>query len=199
MKDNQRYKNRSNLWCFVIYPKDSCPKYYCDIIQSWHIPVLLSPIHDKDKNGDLTEKKVHQHVMIYFGVGCNKSFDQVKKYCDELNGTIPIIVQNRNAMIRYFIHIDNPEKTQYNRSDLSCFSGFEIGNAFDSWSNDQQLFEYIEDIIFDHKITNFADLVWFLKDCNLLSELSFIRTHTFYINALLTGLWQKHKNLEKLK
>ena len=102
---------RSNLWCCVIYPQ-SLPNNYLSIIQSWHIPCVLSPLHDMDINADLTEKKKHYHLLLDFGSGQNKSFDQVKSFTDQLNGTIPIICHNRQAMVRYFIHLDNPEKKQ---------------------------------------------------------------------------------------
>ena len=109
---------RSNLWCFVGYPNDSLPKNYLSILQNEHIACLVSPIHDKDKNADNTEKKKHIHFMVYYGNGANKSQDQVSELSKKLNGTIPIIVNSRNAMIRYFIHADNPEKKQYSRNDL---------------------------------------------------------------------------------
>lgn len=194
---SERYKNRSNLWTFVIYPDDSLPENYLNIIQNWHIPVLLSPVHDADKNADDTEKKKHIHVIIYFGIGSNKSFDQVKVFCDELNGTIPQIVQNRNALIRYFIHLDNPEKHQYNKNDLLCLSGFELGNAFDSFSNDEQIYESIESIIREYHLFNFADLSNILKDNGYLVELSFIRRHTIYFKAILDGNYQKLQNKKK--
>ena len=110
MSEKQR---RSNLWSCVIYPGDSLPDNYLDIIKEWHVPVLLSPVHDAAKNADDSEKKVHVHLMIDFGSGQNKSFDQVNNLVKSLKGTIPIIVNNRSAMIRYFIHKDNPEKHQY--------------------------------------------------------------------------------------
>lgn len=181
---------RSNVWCFVIYPDDSAPSNYLEIIRSWHIPALVSPIHDSDINADDTEKKKHIHVLLYFGVGANKSFDQVKVYSDQLFGTIPIRVNSVNAMIRYFIHKDNPEKHQYRQEDLIVCSGFEIGNAFDNFSDQELMYEQIEKIIVDNGIFNMFNLVVFLKGYNMKDELRFLRTHTYYIKALLDGRYQ---------
>lgn len=177
---------RSNVWACVIYP-DSMPENYLNIIQNWHIACLISPIHDSDLNGDGTEKKQHIHIMLYFGSGANKSIDQVKEFTDQLNGTIPIIVNNRNAMARYFIHKDNPEKHQYDINDLICISGYDLGNAFDSYTNDNLLFQKLEEIIYENKIYNFYVLVGFLRKNNFIEELNFLRRHTMYIKCVLDG------------
>lgn len=198
---------RSNLFTFLIYPDDSAPDNYLDLIRSWHIPVLLSPMHQpsEDVYGDQesVQKKKHIHVMIYFGSGANKSLEQVKNYSDQLNGTRPFIVQSRDAMIRYFIHLDDPDKQQYDKdsdgndthkwtkADLISLSGFEVGNAFESFSNEEQIYQFLENTIFDHHIYNFSDFVRFLKDVNCLAEISFLRHHTMYFKAILDGEYQK--------
>ena len=192
---------RSNLWAFVGYPDDSLPKNYLSIIQSWHVPCLISPIHDKDKNADNTEKKKHIHFMLYFGSGANKSYDQVKALSDQLKGTIPIIVNNADAMTRYFIHIDNPEKQQgytddnghfvkWSKKDLTCISGFEIKNAFDSFSNDTLIYESIETLIKEEKIYNFYILIVLLQKRNMTIELDFLRRHSFYFKEIINARFQ---------
>lgn len=184
------YTKRSNLWVCVVYPDDSLPDNYLSIIQNWHVPVLLSPVHDLDTNADETEKKKHIHVMIDFGSGQNKSFDQVKSMTDQLRGSIPIICHNKFAMIRYFVHLDNPEKHQYQISDLTAVSGFEYDKAFDTYTNEIELFKFIEKLIYDNMIYNYAILVKYMSDHNLIYELQFLRRHTFHFKALLDGYFQ---------
>ena len=180
-------EKRSNNWTFVVYPGDSLPDNYLNIIQNWHIPTLLSPIHDKDLNGDLTEKKKHIHIILYFGVGANKSYSQVLEYSKQLNGTIPQIVNNSRALIRYFIHLDNPEKHQYKKQDLITISGFDIGDAFSSFDDENKLYDSIEKIIKDNLIFNYASLTYFLSENGYSYELQFLRKHTMHFNALLNG------------
>lgn len=184
------YTKRSNLWCCVIYPEDSLPDNYKQIIQKWHIPVLLSPVHDCDINADDTEKKKHIHVMLDFGSGQNKSFDQVRQMTDELKGSIPIICHNKFAMIRYFVHKDNPEKHQYRVEDLVSISGFEYDKAFDTYTNEIELYKYIENIVYTNMIYNYAILVKYMSDHNLIYELQFLRKHTYHFKALLDGYFQ---------
>ena len=180
---------RSNLWVCVFYP-DSAPKGFLDIINSWRIPCLLSPIHNADMNADESEKKEHIHLMLDFGSGQNKSFKQVKEYTDQLKGTIPIICNCRNAMIRYFIHKDNPEKAQYDYNDLISFSGFEYEKAFENFSSEIELYKFIEKLIYDNMIYNYAVLVKTMTDKELYYELNFLRKHTLHFKALLDGYYQ---------
>lgn len=185
---------RSNLWTFIIYPEDSCPSDYISIIGSWVVPVLLSPVHDADKNADLTEKKKHQHVMIYFGSGANKSIEQVKNYSDQLNGTQPFIVESSNSMIRYFIHKDNPEKAQYKIEDLKAFAGFEYMSAFENYTTQTQLYKFIEKFIRDNSMFNYATLIQSLEENNYQYEAMFCRQHTLYFRTYLDGMYQRiHK------
>ena len=46
---------RSNTWACVFYPGDSAPVNYLDIINSFMLPVLLSPLHDPDKNNEVMD------------------------------------------------------------------------------------------------------------------------------------------------
>ena len=85
---------RSNTWTFCMYPGDSQPDDWFNIISRWHLPALVSPVHDADLNGDGMEKKKHQHVILYFGKGANKSFEQVSKFVHQVGGCQPVTVSN---------------------------------------------------------------------------------------------------------
>ena len=63
MADSKRAK-RSYYFATVIYP-DSCPADFVDIIESWHVPCFVSPLHDQDKYGDEL-KEAHRHVLLMF-------------------------------------------------------------------------------------------------------------------------------------
>lgn len=182
---------RSNTWTFCIYPGDSLPENYMQIISNWHIPVLISPIHRADKNGDDTEKKKHIHVMMYFGVGANKSIDQVRKFSDQLNACRPQIVHSTNALIRYFVHKDNPEKAQYDIDEIIAFSGFEWRQAFENFTTDQEFYYHIEEIIKSNVISNLVDLQIYMLEHNDVFAYSFVRSHVAYFQRFLDGIYQK--------
>lgn len=187
--------DRTNLWAFIIYPGDSAPDNYLNIIDSWRVPCAISPLHDPDEE----EKKDHRHVMIYFGQGQKKSYDQVMSFGNQVKSGPAMRVSSRNGMLRYFIHFDNPEKQHTDREDghewteddLTLLSGFQIEDAFGSFKKDEQYYSYIERIIFDNKCVNIAELVLLLKETNCVSELRFLRRHTYYFDRVCDGQYKR--------
>lgn len=113
---------RSRLWVFIAYP-ESLPENWLDIVADWHIPVCVSPLHDKDINADGEAKKPHYHIVLQF-TG-NKSFDQIMELIAPLNATIPQKVNSMKGQVRYFLHMDNPDKAQYLKEDLKYYGGFD--------------------------------------------------------------------------
>lgn len=49
-------EQRSNKWAFLFY-KESAPGNYLEILESFHIPFILSPWHDRDINRKTGELK----------------------------------------------------------------------------------------------------------------------------------------------
>lgn len=192
---------RSNTWTFCIYPDDSLPDNYLEIINSlsWGVPTLLSPVHDSDVNGNGMEKKKHIHVMLYFGKGANKSYTQVMKFVSKLNGCPCEVVHNSVGMIRYFVHRDNPEKAQYKIEDIKGFWGFQYLEAFENLATDEnEYFSFLEDYCEDNMIYNYYQLTFSLKKNKLINELNFLRRHSTHIRFLLTDKYQILKRLDKL-
>lgn len=158
MAGNARTRN----WTAVFYP-ESCPENWRDIITNWHARAYVSPLHDQDKNPDAEGggdaiKKAHYHLVVCYDGP--KSFEQVKENTDELNGTIPQRVDSLRGMIRYLVHMDNPEKAQYSKADISLFNGADLDVMFaPSPSQMKQMRRDIIDFIKEHNITEFSDLV----------------------------------------
>jgi len=65
-------------------------------------------LHDKDINPDGELKKSHWHVMMMFS--SNKSYKQIRESTMKLRSPNPQKVANAKCMVRYFAHMDNPEK-----------------------------------------------------------------------------------------
>ena len=187
---------RARSWAFVVYPDDSLPSNYMEIIESWHIPCLISPVHDRDLNADETEKKKHRHILLCFdGM---KSYNQIKDYTEQLKGTIPIIVENTNGMIRYFIHADNPEKAQYKITDLISVSGLDYSNAFDNKANDYKMFALFESICKTEGIDNLYILIEYCKAQNLFDLVDWLRLHcnTYIRTYLKDKYYAKNKKMQ---
>ena len=99
-------------WAFIVYP-ESAPKNWREILDETHMRWVESPLHDKDFNPDGTFKKPHWHVML--SADGPITLKAVEKIIEPLNVPAPQKVGSGRGMIRYFIHLDNPEKYQYSR------------------------------------------------------------------------------------
>lgn len=107
----------------IVYP-ESAPENWQNIIDEEHVQWVESPLHDKDLNPTGEEKKPHWHVLLMFEG--NKTFEQVKEITDKLNAPIPQKCASAHGLIRYMLHWDNPEKTQYKQSDIKVHGGADI-------------------------------------------------------------------------
>lgn len=121
MKKNQNKRVRN--WTFVLYP-ESAPEDWKKKLEELHIPLVISPLHDKDVDPDGVLKKPHYHILLIFDG--NKSYEQVLEITKLFNAPIPQICQSVKGMIRYFTHMDNPDKYQYDRADIETMGGISI-------------------------------------------------------------------------
>ena len=73
----------------------------------------------------------------------DSDFEKIKKVWLTCN-----VVRNMRSLLRYFKHLDNPEKHQYTE-DIRSFGGFEVEDRIysqtDSFFILDQIFDYIED------------------------------------------------------
>lgn len=152
-----RGSDRTRNWTFVLY-EDSMPENWAEILDEQHIEWVESPWHDRDVNADGEVKKKHKHIGLFFG-GV-KSYEQVKDITDLLNAPVPQRCHNAKALVRYFAHLDNPEKAQYSVQDIKGHGGIDIAELLRPSSSERytlirEIFAYIR----DNGITEFQDIV----------------------------------------
>lgn len=109
-KSTQEKDERARIWAAIFYD-ESLPNNWEKILGDMHLQYAMSPWHDKDLDDDGKPKKKHRHVIFRFSG--SKSFSQVKAITDELNQPIPQVCKNHVGAVRYFFHLDDPEKAQY--------------------------------------------------------------------------------------
>lgn len=152
---------RSYYWAFIGYP-ESLPENFESILSDFHIKILQSPLHDKDlkEDGSGDYKKPHYHFMILFD--SLKTYEQAKTVSDAVNGAmLPAPLESKNGYIRYLIHFDNPEKTQYEREEIRSYSGavVDIEPAFENEVSDDILLGQIFTFCSFNNISEYCDLV----------------------------------------
>lgn len=189
----KRISGRS--WAFVMYP-ESMPENWKDIIQETGLPMAISPLHDKDINPDGEIKKAHYHVICYYENAT--TYNNVKtNICDKLNATIPQKLESMRGMYRYHIHLDNPEKYQYDDRDRQFFNGFDIDMA-NKLTRNEILKGLIEIYKFckDNDITEYKDLVHVLIENDLRQFLDIISFNTLPVKCYLESARYKKKNID---
>lgn len=162
MKKEKRTRN----WSTIIYPRQTeqdettCPDNWADILGELGVKCAVSPLHDKDVNGDGTPKKPHRHVLVAFeGV---KSREQAVELFDRIGGVGAEPVNSLYGMTRYLTHMDNPEKAQYSTMDVLTFGGFEY-RRYASTKEDEEKERVghigeIMEIVQNNLIFGFSDL-----------------------------------------
>lgn len=171
-------------WAFVIYP-ESLPENYEEIITDTGLPLAMSPLHDKDVNPTGEPKKPHYHCIVYYENAT--TLKNVKEnVCDKLNGTIPIKLESMRGMYRYHIHLDNPEKYQYDDRDRKFFNGFDIDMASKlTRSEINKVIKEIHTFINDNNILEYIDLLDVLKDNDLTNLYDVAIANTLLFKSML--------------
>jgi hypothetical protein len=156
MSEKKSNVKRAVSWSFIVYP-ESAPKNWRDIIDDEHIAWIESPLHDKDIDGDGEVKKPHWHILVMYD--SLKSFEQVQELTNKVCAPIPQRTASARGLVRYMIHLDNPEKHQYSRSEIIAHGGADIADLLKPTSSSRyQLIAEMQEYIITNGITEFCDL-----------------------------------------
>lgn len=156
MSTKEKSTRRVRSWASVVYP-ESAAENWMQLLGEKCIPVMISPLHEKDVNPTGEPKKPHYHVLFTFdGV---KSRDQVEEFVDLIRGVGLEAVGSTRGYARYLCHLDNPEKAQYNPSDVKCYGGADymaiIGLAIDKYVAIKDMMDYCD----QYNIFSYAQLL----------------------------------------
>nr|CRY96494.1 hypothetical protein [uncultured prokaryote] len=153
--------DRTRNWTFVAYP-ESVPQNWRDILDEQHIQWIESPLHDKDLNADGEVKKAHWHILIMFEG--NKSFEQIKGLTEQIHATIPQKCASVKGLVRYMVHLDNPEKVQYDRNAIIGHGGVDVAEYLKPTSSSRyQLIGEMMDFVRDNDIIELEDLAYYAR------------------------------------
>lgn len=160
-KKSNTADSRARAWATVVYP-ESMPENFFDIIGELKVPVLVSPLHDKDINPTGEEKKAHYHVLMYFEG--KKSQAQVTELVKTFSGVGCEKVASLRGYARYLCHLDNPEKHQYSVEDVRAFGGIDymstIGLPTDRYKAIGEMMDFID----EQGITSYAKLLRYARN-----------------------------------
>lgn len=184
---------KGRIWACVAYP-ESLPTNWIELLQETGLQIAISPLHDKDLNPTGEVKKAHYHIIFnYDGPTTQK---HVKDLCDSLNMTIPIKLESLRGMYRYHIHLDNPEKYQYDDRDRILLGGFDPSSVNSLTKTEVYKFiQEILDFIEENNILEYRDLIFNLRDYPNMCLVAC--THTILFNTYIKS--KRHKFLGEVE
>lgn len=156
---DKAFKTRN--WNLIVYPDSAPEDWIRQLVEYFHVPFCVSPLHDKDVNPTGEIKKPHYHVTICFDGP--KSWLNVVKITKWLNCAVPVDTISLSGSIRYMAHLDNPEKYQYDSSLICGYCGFDVEDCFAPSSGERARF--IADMICYINTNEICDLNEFLIYC----------------------------------
>ena len=176
---------KKRYWALVCYP-ESLPNNWLEILQNTGLEIAISPLHDKDINPDNTTKKPHYHLILCYNNPT--TYNNVKtNICDVLHCPIPQPLESVKGYYRYLIHKDNPEKYQYNESEIKTLNGFDSSNFFDMTNNEiSSILNLLTDFIEEQGISEYRDLICMIKQNDKLREyMPIAQKQTIFLNAYI--------------
>lgn len=150
---------RTRNYATVVYP-ESAPEGWQTILSEHFVQAFISPLHENDTNPTGEPKKPHYHVLIMFD--SMKTTDQAKEIFATIGGVGCETVKSVRGYARYLCHLDNPEKAQYDPSEVRCLCGADyvgtIGLATDKYAALGEMQDFCEkyDIVSFFLLAKFA-------------------------------------------
>lgn len=185
---------KGRIWASVGYP-ESLPTDWLDKLRETGLQIAISPLHNKDLNPDGEEKKEHYHII--FNYDGPTTYNHVKELCDSLNMTIPIKLESLRGMYRYHLHLDNPEKYQYDDRDRTLLNGFDTSNVDAlTYTEISKLLREIQSFIKENNIYEYSDLLDVLLESEKYNMWDVARNHTILLNSYITSKRHKLKDDE---
>lgn len=154
---------RTRSYACVLYP-ESAPENWRDILSDFHIPCLISPLHDKDVNPTGEKKKAHYHVLLLFD--SVKSETQAREIFEAFGGVGCEKVNSVRGYARYLCHLDNPEKFQYPMQEVTELFGADYQALIPNNSDRYGMIKDMRFFIKTHNMTYFNQFFDYCADNN---------------------------------
>lgn len=151
---------KARAFAFIIYP-ESWPTWEQDL-RGLHMPIVVSPIHDRDVTEEGEPKKPHHHGIISWG--------NATTLRNALNTLAPFGIEyiepvgSYQGYCRYLCHMDDPDKAQYDVADVVCMGG--AVPDFERKLTASEMFAQRDEIMAmceENGVTEYADLCDFCR------------------------------------
>lgn len=152
--------SRTRNYTTVVYPES----FNFDFLDDLHVDFVMSPYHEFDSNPDGSLKKGHYHIMLMYD--SVKTLQQAKSDVALFGGVGCEPVKSTRGMLRYFCHLDNPEKHQYPTSEVFVRGDLNYNDLIKSYSDNLNAVKDMLHFINDNHITSYFDFLFWCSDNN---------------------------------
>lgn len=182
--DNKNSKGK--FWIFEMY-EDSRPEDWKEYLEKTMIKIVISPRHDKDLNKDGSLKKPHFHVLMCFEGPT--TYNNALRIASGVGANIVFQAYSAKGSYEYFYHKNNPDKFQYNESDMIKLNGFTLDDVLDLTKQEiEDLKRDIVQVIRSKKIYEYAELYNFLLDNEMFDMTKVLSCNTIFFVSYLRSL-----------
>lgn len=185
---------KKRYWAFVLYP-ESAPEDWRDRLQQTGLQCCISPLHDRDTEPTGEPKKAHYHV-----IGCYPgptTYNAVKTLTDSLRQPIPQPLDSVRGYYRYLTHQDNPDKFQYDESDIQTINGFNILDFVElTRSEVANIKRRLQVIIRERGFTEYSQLMDYCMDEGSFEEYDVASCNTLFFDRYVSS--RRHKKAPRM-
>lgn len=166
--DEKRKDKRARAWQCVVYPDSkNTPDDWMNVLRDLLIEALVSPLHDKDRQEENPDKAKKQHYHVILSWKNPVMYTTAIEVFDQIGGVYPdperawgtflreCRVRNFQQAARYLCHLDQPNKYQYDISEVTSIGAIDYASLVMTRSDDDEAIDEIIDFIHDNHITNF--------------------------------------------
>jgi len=158
-RKNKDYRTRN--FATIVY-EESAFKNWIEVLKKQFIPAFISPLHNLDVNPTGEIKKAHWHVILMFdGL---KTKEQAQEVFNKIGGIGCEKVQSLRGYVRYFCHLDNPEKTPYDPTEVISFCGADYFNVIHLVTDRHRVLREIRKFCREQEVYSYSDLVDFCDE-----------------------------------
>jgi len=137
--------SKTRNWAFVVYP-ESAPEGWQGLLADTHMPAFISPLHDRDTDGNGVIKKPHYHVVIMSDgpITQKRANEIIEPFCGTKSAEY---IKSLRGYVRYLAHLDDPDKVQYDTADIVALGGADLTDALRLNLSDNDKYRIIGEIM----------------------------------------------------
>lgn len=148
---------RTRNYASIVYPESASAEWQ-KVLAEQCVPAFISPLHE-DLNPDDSEKKPHWHVMLMFE--SVKNIEQAQEVFNLIGAVQCKRIESVRGYARYLCHLDNPDKKQYEPSEVQAYGGADyratIGLASDKYAAIREMLAFCQKA----DVKSYADLLMY--------------------------------------